>query len=560
MRPNIIRADQVYQQPVVLTGGINESVTTLELQAGELLRCINYTEVAGPYGGYASAEGYEVYDGQALASSVAVTETVDPGTGASTFNDTAREAQRALIQALPGSGKATGVWVYNGIAYGVRNAADGLSGKLYKATGTGWSAIAGTSLNPTGNCRFVNARFSAYPAATPMTNQLMMFMVDGVSQPISWDGTTLRVIDHASLPSNAAFLPAPVYPSFVGQFENRLFLVYRDQVFFSAVGDAANFDGVAGAGQIPLGDEVTNVILAPGNALVFIMRNSIKILYTIDTETADFYFQMKEFSGTSGGLSDTAVRIFGDIFFADDRGPTSIKSTSAYGDFASGALTLKTQRTYLNQKSLITAAVASKENSQYRLFFSNGSAIYYTLYGGKVKGSGFLSWPLSVRNVVTGEDANGNEVTFFTADDTNGFVYKMDSGTSFNGAEIDTYLTTAFYHYGSIRRWKHFISLAFQMSAENRTVFKIKTAYDYNDTLLPKNPFHDLSVVGVGGVWGISDWGDFIWGGSYAQQPQFYCYGYGTTMAVAVATSSKYRSQHVIHDYVVDFSVHDRRM
>ena len=559
MRPQIVRADTVYQQAVVLTGGINESVTTLELQPGELLRCINYAEVSGPYGGYMSPGGFEVYDGTALASSVAVTETVDPETGVSTFDDTAREARRAAITALPGEGKALGVWVYNGVVYGVRNATGGASAKLYRATGSGWVEVV-ASLRPGGNCRFLNARFSAYPAATATTNQLMMFMVDGVSQPISWDGTTLRVIDHASLPSNASFLPAPVYPSFVGQFENRLFLVYRDQVFFSKVGDASNFDGTAGAGQIPLGDEVTNVILAPGNALVFIMRNSIKILYSIDTETADFYFQMKEFSNTSGGLADTAARIFGDIFFADDRGPTTLKSTSSYGDFSAAALTVKTQRTFLHQKDLITTAVASRANSQYRLFFSNGTAIYYTLYGGKVKGAGYLSWPIAVKRAVSGEDVDGNEVVFFTADDTDGFVYKMDSGTSFNGASIDTYLVSAFYHYGAIRKWKHFISLNFQMSAENRTIFSIKTGYDYNDSNLPRNAFKEVSPTGLGGVWGDSDWGSFTWGGGYVQQPMFYCYGYGTTMAVAIATSNKYRAQHVIHNYVTDFSAHDRRM
>lgn len=501
MRAAVNRVDRVYNRAVLLTGGINESVSTMELNAGELIRCTNYTEVSGPYGGYISCRGYEVYDGTALASSVDVTETYNHETGVLSYDDTAREARRTAITAVPGSGTVNGVWIYNGVVYAVRNAADGLTATLRKATGTGWSASL-KSLSPNGFCRWVNARFSKYPAATPTTNQLMLFMVDGVSQPISYDGTTVRTIDHVNLPSNADFTPAPVYPTFVGEFENRLFLVYRDQVFFSVVGDATDFDSAAGAGQIPLGDEVTNVILAPGNALVFILRNSIKILYTVDNETPDFSFQMKEFSKTSGGLRDTAARVFGDIFFADDRGPTTLQASQRFGDFSVSALTVKTQRTFLEKKDLVTEAVASRADSQYRIYFSDGTAIYYTLHNGQVKGAGYLTWPDAVRIVSAGEDAAGSEVIYFASTATDGFVYKMDSGTSFNGEPILTALVTSFDEYGNPRAWKHFKALSFQISAENRTVFYIKTQYDYETPLMPKNIYRSIMSAGQGATWG----------------------------------------------------------
>lgn len=560
MRAMPARLDPMRQAVINLQGGINESVNTLELKPGELLYCLNYTELDGPYGGYASALGYEVFDGTELSSAVDAPRSVN-AEGVETFDDTAREARRAAIEAIPGSGQAKGVWVYDGDTYGVRDAADGLSAALYQATAAGWSAIAGTSLNPGGFCRFANARFSLYPSSSSTVNTMLMFMVDGVSQPISWDGTTLRTIDHTSLPSNAAFSPAPVYPSFVGAFNNRLFLVYNDQLFFSAIGDPDDWDGVNGAGQIPLGDEVTNILLAPGNVLVIIMRNSVKMLYDVEgSADVDFSFQLKEFSTTAGGLADTAVRMFGDIFLADDRGPTTLKASEQFGDFANRALTVKTQRTYLRKKTLVTAAVANRSMNQYRLFFSDGTAIYYTLQNGRTKGAGFVAWPDAVKHVVNGEDSNGVESIFFTTDDTDGYVYKMDSGTSFNGEEIRTAFITSYYHYGSPRSWKHFVSLAFQISASIGTTFYVKTDYDYSDATLPRNPYRTMAAVGEGGVWGEGVWGTFVWGAGFLNTPLVYVYGYGSSMAINLRTQSKFHAQHIIHNYIADYTVHERRL
>lgn len=559
-RANVIRVDQIQSRVVSLTGGINESVTTMELAPGELLSCSNYAEVSGPYAGYSSCPGYEVFDGTVLASDVAAPLTISD-LGVYTWDDTSREARRAAITPVPGEGQCRGVWVYNGATYAVRNATGGATAKLYKSTNSGWSEITGTALNPSGHCRWVNARFSKYPDASAMINQLMLFMVDGVSQPICWDGTTLRVIDHASLPSNASFTPAPVYPTFIGAFENRLFLVYQDQVFFSAIGDADNFGAVDGAGQIPLGDTVTNVILAPGNALVFIMRNSIKILYNVEgNATADFSFQLKEYSSSAGGFADTAARVLNDVYFADDRGPTMLRAVDSFGDFAAQAMTVKAQRTYLGALGLVTAACSSKTNNQYRLFFSNQTALFFTMAGNQVKGTGVMKWPVSVKRVATGEDSTGREVVFFTTTDTDGFVYKMDSGTSFNGEEIVAYFSTAFHHYGSPRNLKHLLAFSFELTGQGGLEVHIRPEFDFGDSYMPNHPYLAPQLSSAGGIWGEGVWGEFIWGGSTIQRPMVYCYGYGTTISVSVRTSSKYVSPHIFHSYIADYSTHERRI
>ncbi len=565
--PRPAKLDTIRQGVVQLTGGINESVTTLALKAGELLQCENYIEIDGPYAGYTSPAGYEVFNGTQLASDVEVSLTsTDPDTGVETWDDAAREVRRAEINPLPGVGQARGVHQYDGDVFGARDV-NSSTAKMYKASSLGWGELLSTDMNAGGHCRFVNENFAKYPTAPTadyppvMTNREVMCWVDGVSKPHTWDGTVVRVIDDPNLPSNAAFSPAPVYPTYIAAFDNRLLLAFPGgHIFFSELGDPGSWDGANGAGSMQTGDEITGMVSAPGGTLVIFMKNSISILYVLEDLTLDYPFQLKEFSDRSGAVADTATRMLGDIYFIDDRGPTSLTASDTFGDYGQNTITRKTQRTFLTKKPLVTAAVSRRDVSQYRLFFSDMTAMYFTFENKKVKGAGYIRLKHAVKHITEGEDASGYISMYFTADDEDGYVYKMDSGTSFNGEAIRTHAVTAYHNYGSSRSWKHFIDLLFEMSADNGTRFFIATDYDYGDNLLPRNALASQKLPGLGGVWGTAVWGTFIWGGAYIQRPIYYIYGYGTNMSVAIRTEEKYRAQHIVHNFITDYSLHDRRL
>lgn len=53
----------------------------------------------------------------------------------------AREARRADISAVPGSGPINGVWLYNGVVYAIRDNAGVTAGVLHKSSPSGWSAV-----------------------------------------------------------------------------------------------------------------------------------------------------------------------------------------------------------------------------------------------------------------------------------------------------------------------------------------------------------------------------------------------------------------------------------
>lgn len=556
-----VQAPPVRDGVVILTGGINESITNLELREGELLVCDNYFELDGPYHGYTSLPGYEVFDGTEAPSDVEL--IIDPETG--DIDDSDRETRRSEILAVPGRERVRGVHMFKGEVYAVRDGATGGKG-VYKESPTGWTLLndgqvgkAGVGdLNPGGECDWVNSTLSKYPDVTgddyppPMTNVPCFFMVDGVSKPISYDGVVIRVIDDVNLPSDSNFPPNPVYPTHVSAFDNRLWLAFPGgHLFFSELGDAGSWDGTAGAGSIPTGDEITDLRVAPGNVLVVFMRNSTKIVYIAEKPTGDYAYQLKEFSTRSGALFNSSDRLLGEIYYIDDRGPTTMSATDQFGDFGASSITKKVQRTFLEKKDLFACGVVQRRLNQWRIFFDDGTGMCFTFHQKKLKGAGYFTYPDPVLCVTEGEDEDGTIQMYYGSSD--GFVYHLDSGTSLNGALIETLFTTAYYHYRSPRKQKRFMRLLFEMSAQNGTVFHVRTDYDYKSILSPKNSEQIPEITGFGGTWGIDKWGSFIYGDTYVQNPMLYIQGYGVNMSVILRTSEKYKSPHIVHNFIADY-------
>jgi hypothetical protein len=82
----------------------------------------------------------------------AATVAVANGTQSLGTNDTyiqaAIEARRDAIAAVPGSGDIRGIWEYKGDIYAFRDNVAGTACVMYKATNSGWEAIAGSTTIP----------------------------------------------------------------------------------------------------------------------------------------------------------------------------------------------------------------------------------------------------------------------------------------------------------------------------------------------------------------------------------------------------------------------------
>lgn len=533
----------VRDKTIKFTGGLNEEAARLSLKPGELQVCVNYHEVSGPYSGYASVSGYERFDGQTAPSSIPATEA----------DYTAREAARSAIEAVPGEDIALGVSMFNDIVLGFRNAVGSATAEMWLSSASGWTqtGIGGTAndFNPDGSFRTVEYKFADYN-----NGDKTLIIVDGVSQPRTWDGTTLTKMTHANL-------PATVYPFLCGTYNNRLFLAYaKGYLFFSAIDDPTNFDDItATGGYLQLGDEITNIIEAPGNVLVIICKNKITILKgnDYDSELLQWVPQVEEFSKNNGGKLGSAQRFMGDIYYADEEGITNMASTDTYGDFNTSIVSNKVQNTFLSKKDEITASIVDRHFNQYRMYFLDGTVLYFTFHKGQLKGATKGLYPKPVYSAIVKEQNNGTVRKFFTS--TNGYIYEMDSGTSFDGEEIITQLIFSYHHYGFTRQWKFFQQLTLELKTSSGTTLFVRPLYDYKEADMPQTTYVEQGISAPVGTWG-EDWGTMVWGRESNNREVLYLYGYGTNMALEVKTSSAYQTSHVLQNMIVDFTVNSRKL
>ena len=548
---NKITLNKELSYPISLTGGLNEQVSNMELSAGELLICKNYVDQEDVYSGYQSAKGYERYDGQALASAISVTAD-EMG---EVTDDTAREAQRALILTVGGTaatGAVTGVHMYGDELYAWRNKSDDSETYLYVESATGWDLMdtSGTPMDPDATVRAINGRFSLFN-----TNNEIMAWVDGVTEGFfMFDGTTITYTDNTS---TGGLLPnaAPVN---IGIWRNRLFLIYpQGHILFSAPGDPEDFDtSTSTAGEIYLGDNCTDINEGPSGTLALFTKDTIKLLY-YGSVTDDFVFKLDTFSSSVGAKEQTAKSILGNIYFADGQGICSLSTTQTYGDFGAKNIAKKAQKTFDTFRNDIQFSMIDTNTGRYYLFYEDdlgtSSALVLTFKGTHLKGITKVVYKHLLNCICEAKYADGRKAYFFGT--TTGYVMKMFSGTSFDGATIDTLLTTSYYHYNSPRVWKFFHRLRFEASSPGNFDGSIRTRFNYSESIMPRTSSGDFDVYGSPGHWGEDVWGSFYWSSAAIGGSMYYFTGYGTNMSITISTSSKYKDAHIMHNYTVDYSL-----
>lgn len=545
MRRQMPKPLPVTSKVVLFTGGLKEDVSQLELQPGELIGGFNYMEEDGVTHGYTSISGYERTDGRALPSSIEATEE----------DDTAREAQRTATQEVPGQSPVEGAHIYKTDIYAVRKTSgDPLVSAMYKSTTSGWTGITG-ALTGGGEYQFVNAAFDLLASHQ---REKLFFFVNGVDAPSYYDGTQIQTITHANLPTT-------VYPTTITVFKNRLFLGYPDgRLFFSSVGDPTDFDAATGgAGVIEYNKTITNLQVTPGDTLAVFLDDSVQLLtslYDLDvtntSAVATYKFKQDEFSNRSGAYPRTVQRILGKMLYMNDRGLSSMETSDTFGDFEAASLSKNVQKGLLALKGLVSTSIVDREKNQYRVFFSNGLAYFVTFNIEKaVRGITTIIYDHPVLTTSEGLDENGNDFKIFTSD--TGYVYKMDSGTSFDGGVIRTRMDTSFYAYGTPSNWKKFYKIVLETTSSKDLTIYGRFTFNYNSAEMPSTTlqtYQALADVGTG-IYGISPWGSFTYGIGTIQTPTLYIQGVGNNMSIILTTESAYESPHTIHNAIIDYSV-----
>jgi hypothetical protein len=525
--------------------GVTSGATGIACQDGELL--------SGTYAG-GDAEGTLVLYGvsgtfqdnenlQVSAATVAVANGTTLQLGASTkdldntYLQAAIEATRAVIEAVPGSGAMRGVWVYNNTVYAFRDNAGGTATDMYKSSASGWTqcSLGGNTLTAGGRFEFVNHNFSGHSGSRKM------YGVNGKDKAFQWDGTTFTPI------TTGMATDTPIH---IAVHQNYLILAFPGgSLQHSGVLDPTSWSVVTGAGEVATGEEITGMMPTVGNVLAVFCRNRTFLL----TGTGHSNWALETHSMTSGAIEWSMQHAQTPIYL-DDRGLTIIEQTEAFGDFQDNTISRDIQARIDAQKAKVTAAVVCRSKNQYIICFDDDTAIVGTFKNRRLQGFMDLDYSKTVRCIVSGEDANGDEQIFFGSDD--GYIYELNAGTSFDGSAVTAFLRTPYNHFSTPRVWKRFHQITLEMNSGVSPDIELEFApeFSYSDPNTPSETPQDFTVAGGGGFWDSAIWNQFYWGGQVVGTLEGYLDGIGYNMSLLINSSATYESPHTIHGAIVNYA------
>lgn len=398
------------------------------------------------------------------------------------------------------------------------------SENLNVGASTNVATIAGNSsaitLLPGGRFETVNHNFAGAGGS------LRTYGCDGVNRSWEFDGTVFVPIDTGMTTDN---------PSHLIVFKNHLFLSFGSSAQHSSLSLPYEWSPLTGAAELNIGEPITGYVIEPGDganaALGVYGRNRINILY--GTSSADW--QLFPYREEVGAYAHTLQQV-GQTLFLDDRGVSNLRTAQEFGNFNSSTLSTHIQRWLNARKGLASASCLVREKNQYRIFFSNDSALYVTLDGPKIRGMMPIQFNHTVTCCQSVELADGTEEILFGSDD--GYVYQLDRGTSFDGASIEAYITLHFHASKMMRVIKKYLSAVLEARGPGYAEFSVRHEISYADVNKPQAGAASGAVSFSGAVWDTGAWDTGYWDGVTLGPSRYKLHGSGENISLSISKSS----------------------
>lgn len=555
--------------------------------------------------------------GQGTTSSTATVDGASTALLHAEYSNLAADEYRDDIAAVPGSGRIRGVFFHNDVKFAFRDNAGATAIALYKSSTSGWTLVpfgeeisfsnantgveegdtltqggvtatvkrvvvqtgtlasgvntgrlilhsraggnfaagaatttgagaltlsgAQTAISPAagGRFSFVSANFGG------SVNTKRIYGADGASRGFEFDGS-----DYSYTPIATGMTTDT--PLHVFAHKNHLFFSFVGSVQHSGIGTPYVWSVVSGASEIAMGDTVTGFASQPGSAdggaLTIFTRNRTGILYGSSTANWNLVAYREEL-----GAFPYTIQDVGYTMMLDDRGVTNLKTAQSYGNFAHATITHEIQ-TFINEhRTVATASAINRDRSQYRIFFSDGYALYITLVGGKVIGIMPQLFTDVVRCCFSGELNDGTELTLFGSDD--GMVYELDAGTSFDGDAIEYFFELPFAFIGSPRTRKRYRGGVFEITGSGYATFNFTFELGYGSGDAETDATQALVSSFSAGRWDTGTWDIGFWDGRTLLPAEFDLTGTAENIALRVAGNSDYQEPFTIHGALLHYSM-----
>lgn len=549
----------------------------------------------------------------------AVGSVVENARDAAIYRNQAADVYRADIQVVPGSGPIRGVAYYGDTVYAWRNNAGGTAMEIYKSSSGGWTlvplgyelefsaglaasiaegdTVTGFTSGATGVVSrvvvqggefstnnaagrlilssttgvFVAAeqlrvagtqRATASGAASAITllpdgrvttdegsfggsagAAARLYGADGVNRGFEFDGAVYVPIE-TGMATDA--------PQRVKVHQRHLFFSFGSSVQHSGLGEQYRWAPVFGAAEIALDDVVTDWIEQPGSqtsgSLVIYCRNSTHILY--GTSSSDW--NLTTFQQETGGIAYTA-QVVGSGYTLDDRGVIELRASDAYGNFSDATLTANIRPWLSTRRNRAVASTVNREKNQYRLFFSDGSGLYVTIVNGRMLGAMPVAFEHPVTVACNGETPDGAETNFFGS--TDGFVYRLDAGTSFDGEIISATAFLNFSTQGDSRVRKRYRRGSIEVQGSSYAEIQVGYSLSYGDPLIvDQGSASTYSNNFSAPYWDTFVWDAFVWDGLTLSPSEIEITGEAENIALRIDCNGEIFDAFTLNSLILHYS------
>lgn len=352
---------------------------------------------------------------------------------------------------------------------------------------------------------FCNANF------TGSTATKRMYGADGLNLAFEFDGTNY-------IPIRTGM--ATDTPTHVIAHRNHLFLSFLGSVQYSAIGNPYGYTVVLGTGEIATGEYVTGFQIQSGGAteaaLAIYTAGVTNILYGVPGASN---FQMVPSTDDIGAFPFCFQSIGNDSMLLSNRGIQRLKTTLNFGNFEYASVSHLIQPVMTQKRGLETCSTTLKTRNQYRVWFNDGTAVTVGLTGDKISGAMMLDYDTTVRCACTAEQDDGTEVTMFGSDD--GYVYKDNSGTSFDGDPITAWIRLPFNNLKGPRIRKRYRAAILELVSEGYASLDVTYDLGYGTLDVAQGvAVLDQQVLAAGGFWDQFTWDQFTWDSQAVGNPR----------------------------------------
>jgi hypothetical protein len=391
------------------------------------------------------------------------------------------------------------------------------------------------TIQPGGTYEFTNYNFRGE------TTGFTMYGVNTVDNGFSFDGTTFLKIKTGMITDK---------PEHISAHQKHLFYSYSNgSIQHSSIVTPNVWNAVTGSAELAIGDDVSGFSTEVNNVMSVFTRNDAYMLY--GTSAADW--ELRKFHAGAGAIPYTLQKM-DQTFFLDDRGITSIFTVQYFGDFQSAVASDKIDPYIQSKKPDTVGSLRVRGKNQYRLFFNDKTGVEMTFINKKNQGLMPFTLAHQVACTASAEDSSGFEVLYGGFDD--GYVRRFDSGTSFDGSEVEAFVRSAYYHYDSPGSRKRFRELNIEINADTSTTLTVTPDYDFGGTFTPpSSPISSsYEVIVTADAWNESDISNSSTGVTVVASQRIKINGIGTNMGLIISNSSIYDKPITLQGAIVDYT------